>query len=166
MNGNAANMLIAFAEIGIALAGFSGVVVAFGSRSVGKWHHGDRLRLNFLLESSLTAGAFALLTLLMLSIQPAPSAVAWVVVSILWALFMIYSLYTSHLRVEENRIKHGDIDTVSNRIVFTIFLVLILLQVANAVEWRHPAPVLAAVGFNLAASAMQFARLIRSAFHD
>lgn len=159
-------ILIAFAETGVALAGFSGVVVAFGSRSVGKWHYGDRLRLNFLLESSLTAGAFALLTLLLRSMIAAPDSIPWVTVSALWALFMPYSLYTSHLRVAENRIRHGDVDTVSNRIVFTVFVVLILVQVANVFVWQHVTPVLAAIGFNLAASAMQFARLIRSAFHD
>ena len=102
MDIDVSSILIAFAETGVALAGFSGVVVAFGSRSIGKWHYGDRLRLNFLLESSLTAGAFALLTLLLLSMIAAPDSVPWVTVSVLWALFMPYSLYTSHMRVEEN----------------------------------------------------------------
>lgn len=166
MAGDFSGLLIAFAETGVALAGFSGVVVAFGSRSVGKWHHGDRLRLNFLLESSLTAGSFALLSLIMLSILPPPSVVPWITASILWAAFMPYSLYTSHVRVRENRLRHGDVDTVSNRIVFTIFVLFILLQIGNAAVWKNPTPVLAAIGFNLAASAMQFARLIRSAFHD
>lgn len=49
-------LLIGIAEIATALAGFSGVVVAFGSRSLGTWSPGDRLRLTFLLEASLTGG--------------------------------------------------------------------------------------------------------------
>lgn len=159
------SLLIAFAETGVALAGFSGVVVAFGSRSAGKWHDGDRLRLHFLVESSLTAGAFALVTLILLALLPTQDTIVWVTISALWALFMPYSLYTSHVRVKENREKHGDVDTLSNRIVFTIFLFFILAQIINAIEWQAAAPVLAAIGFNLAASAMQFARLIRSAFH-
>ena len=35
--------LVGLAEIAIALAGFTGVVVAFGSRSEGAWHPGDPL---------------------------------------------------------------------------------------------------------------------------
>ena len=58
-------LLIGIAEIATALAGFTGVVVAFGSRSEGAWHPGDRLRLGFLLEASLTAGGFSLLALLL-----------------------------------------------------------------------------------------------------
>ena len=49
----------------LALAGFTGVVVVFGSRSEGSWHSGDRLRLGFLLEASLTAGGFALAALVL-----------------------------------------------------------------------------------------------------
>ena len=44
-------VLVGIAEVAIALAGFSGVVVVFGSRSAGRWDPGDRLRLTFLLEA-------------------------------------------------------------------------------------------------------------------
>jgi hypothetical protein len=53
---DAPQILVGIAEIAVALAGFSGVVVVFGSRSQGQWRAGDRLRLSFLLEASLTAG--------------------------------------------------------------------------------------------------------------
>ena len=39
--------LIGIAETAIALAGFTGVVVVFRSRSAGTWHPGDRLRLTW-----------------------------------------------------------------------------------------------------------------------
>jgi hypothetical protein len=38
--------------------------------------------------------------------------------------------------------------------------------VINVVLWREFAPLLAALVLNIAGSAMQFARLIRSAFHE
>ena len=57
-------ILIGIAEIATALAGFTGGVVVFGSRSHGSWEIGDRLRLVFLLEASLTAGGFALFALI------------------------------------------------------------------------------------------------------
>jgi hypothetical protein len=68
-------ILVSLTEIAVALAGFTGVVVVFGSRSAGSWLPGDRLRMGFMLEASLTAGGFSLLALLLLSdaIWPADS---------------------------------------------------------------------------------------------
>lgn len=159
-------ILIGIAEIAVALAGFTGIVVAFGSRSLGSWHPGDRLRLSFLLESSLTAGGFALLTLLMVQTFAVEAAKAWVIGSLLWAVFMPWSLWSSHVRIQQNLEQHGDIDTISNRLVLSVFLLLIVIQLCNAFYLKHFAPLLAAMCFNLAGSAMQFSRLIRSAFRD
>ena len=156
--------LVGIAEIAVALAGFTGVVVAFGSRNQGSWHPGDRLRLGFLLESSLTAGGFALLTLVLLQVFPQSISIPSATASALWALFMPWSLYSSHRRVQENRLRHGDIDRISNGLVLAIFSLLILAQIANVILWQQFAAILAALCFNLAGSAMQFTRLIRSAF--
>jgi hypothetical protein len=160
-----AGVLVGLTEIAVALAGFTGVVVVFGSHSAGSWLPGDRLRLGFLLEASLTAGGFALLALVLYSsIQNA--RVAWGLVSGLWALYMVYSLYGSHRRIRENLEHHQDIDITANHIVFALFSSLIVLQLINVVLWREFAPVLAALVLNLVGAAMQFARLIRSVFHE
>ena len=158
-------MLVGIAEIAVALAGFTGVVVVFGSRSAGSWHPGDRLRLGFLLEASLTAGGFSLWALVLYS-SMANAGLAWALASGPWALYMLYSLSASRRRIQENTEQHHDIDRTANRIVFTLFLAMIVLQVANVVLWRDFAPLLAALVLNLAGAAMQFARLIRSAFHE
>jgi hypothetical protein len=158
--------LVGIAEISVALAGFTGVVVAFGSRSHGNWHPGDRLRLNFLLESSLTAGAFALLTLVLVQVSPQSASISYATASALWALFMPWSLFASHRRIRDNALKHGDIDQFWNRFVFVVFLLLIVAQVGNLLLWRQFGPLLAALCFNLAGASMQFARLIRSAFRE
>ncbi|MCZ6831412.1 MAG: hypothetical protein O7F73_17835 [Gammaproteobacteria bacterium] len=156
-------VLVGLTEIAVALAGFTGVVVVFGSRSAGGWFPGDRLRLGFLLDASLTAGGFALLALVLYSsMQSAQNA--WALVSGLWALYMVYSLYTSRQRIRENLEHHQDIDKTANRIVFALFCSLIALQLINVVLWREFAPLLAALVLNLAGAAMQFTRLIRSAF--
>ena len=158
-------VLVGLTEIAVALAGFTGVVVVFGSRSAGSWLQGDRLRLGFLLEASLTAGGFSLLALVLYSSMPsAPSA--WAIVSVLWALYMVYSLYKSRRLIRENLEHHHDIDKTANHIVFFLFSSLIVLQLVNVVIWREFAPLLAALVINLAGAAMQFARLIRSAFHE
>lgn len=158
--------LVGIAEISVALAGFTGVVTAFRSASHGSWHPGDRLRLYFLLESSLAAAGFSVLTLVLLHLLPDSASTAWVIASALWALFMPWSLYSSHRRIQDNLLKHHDIDQYANRLVFGLFFALILVQVANVVWWQAFGPLLAALCVNLAGAAMQFARLIRSAFQD
>ncbi len=157
-------VLIGITEIAVALAGFTGVVVVFGSRSSGSWHPGDRLRLGFLLEASLTAGAFALLALLAYTTLPSERT-AWVLTSALWSAYMMISLYRSRLRIRENLAHHQDVDNTANHVVSALFLVTIGVQLVNIIAWGTFAPVLAALVLNLAGAAMQFARLIRSAFH-
>ena len=156
--------LVGLAEIAIALAGFTGVVVAFGSRSEGAWHPGDRLRLGFLLEASLTAVGFALLGLLLISINISQS-MSWIIGSAIWALYMTLSLTRSHLALKKDQDTHGDVDRFANWITTGLFVALIAVQVANIFVWQAFWPFLAGILLNLAGAAMQFARLIRSAFH-
>jgi hypothetical protein len=147
---NIVELLIGLAEISIALAGFTGVVVAFGSRSEGSWHPGDRLRLVFLLAHAAIDD---------------PQR-GWALMSGLWALYMTWSLWASHTRIQDNSDAHGDIDKIANRLIGTLFGALVVVQVVNAAWWQAFPPFLAAVMLNLAGAAMQFARLIRSAFHE
>ena len=157
-------LFIGIAEIAIAMAGFTGVVVAFGSRSDGAWHPGDRLRLNFLLEASMTAAGFSLLALLTLT-AVGSSAAAWQVLSTLWCVFMGGSLWRSRRKIRANMDAHADIDRVANRLTGAVFGLVILVQVGNVVVWQDLPAFLVAVISNLAGAAMQFFRLIRSAFH-
>lgn len=160
-----AGVLVGLTEIAVALAGFTGVVVVFGSRSAGTWLPGDRLRMGFMLEASLTAGGFSLLALVLYSSLKNDGDV-WAIVSGFWALYMVYSLYSSRQQIKENLEHHSDIDKTANHIVFVLFASLVALQVINVLIWREFAPLLAALVLNIAGSAMQFGRLIRSAFHD
>jgi len=155
-------VLVGIAEIAIALAGFSGVVVVFGSRSSGQWDPGDRLRLTFLLEASFTAGGFALATIIMLSLPIAPDLV-WAIVSGSWGTFMCGSLYLSSQRMKTN---DPSVDELSNRIVFAAFAIVIVLQFVNVAMWHTFTPVIVGLLLNLVGAAMQFGRLIQSAFRD
>jgi hypothetical protein len=49
------DILTTTAEIGIALAGFSGIVAVLGRRAEGAWSGADRVRLAMLLETSFAA---------------------------------------------------------------------------------------------------------------
>ena len=158
-------LLIGIAEIATALAGFTGVVVAFGSRSQGAWHPGDRLRLIFLLEASLTAAGFALLGLLALSAMK-NEALAWSLLSGSWACATAISLWVSRVRIRTNLDVHDDVDKIANRATTLLFISVAIIQVLNIVLWQEFSPFLAALILNLAGAAMQFTRLIRSAFHE
>ena len=158
-------LLVGIAEIATALAGFTGVVVAFGSRSEGTWHPGDRLRLGFLLEASLTAGGFALLALLLIATLD-DRALSWQLLSAAWFAFMSFSLWRSRQQIRSNLDDHGDVDRLANRLTATCFLIVMGIQAANIILLQAMWPFLAAVVLNLAGAAMQFARLIRSAFRD
>ena len=158
-------LLVGIAEIATALAGFTGVVVAFGSRSEGTWHPGDRLRLVFLLEASLTAGGFALLALLLIATLD-DRALTWQILSIGWFLFMSFSLWRSRQQIRANLDDHGDVDRVANRLTAACFLIVMGIQLVNAATLQTMWPFLAAVILNLAGAAMQFARLIISAFRN
>ena len=158
-------LLVGYAEIATALAGFTGVVVAFGSRSQGTWHPGDRLRLVFLLEASLTAGGFSLLALVLLS-SLENNHLAWSFISGLWACFMTGSLWFSRGQLRNNADAHGDVDRIANRLTTVCFATLIVLQIANVALWQAFSPFLAAITLNLAGAAMQFARLLLSAFRN
>jgi hypothetical protein len=49
------------AEVGVALAGFSGIAVSLGRRAQGEWDAADRLRLRDLLVAALGAALFGFL---------------------------------------------------------------------------------------------------------
>lgn len=57
--------LLVFGEIGVALAGFSGITVAIGRRAQGHWDEVDRNRLQDLLIASLGAACFAILPIVL-----------------------------------------------------------------------------------------------------
>jgi len=158
-------LLIGIAEIAIAMAGFTGVVVAFGSRSQGSWHPGDRLRLVFLLEASLTAAGFALAALLVYTIWGDEPA-TWRLLSGAWMVATAISLWRSHRKTRINLDRHDDVDNLANRLTTSLFVALCVLQLVNVIIWQRFSPFLAAILLNVAGAAMQFARLVRSAFRD
>ena len=58
-------ILVAIAELAIGIAGFSGVVVALGSRTGERWSPVTRIRMVLLLSVSLSAAMFSLLPLVL-----------------------------------------------------------------------------------------------------
>src|SRR3954467_11242835 len=60
------------AQIGVALAGFAGVVVVFRRESVHEWSPLDKLRLRLLLANSILPLGLSMVGLLLLTIKPMP----------------------------------------------------------------------------------------------
>jgi hypothetical protein len=58
-------VLQTFSQIGVALAGFTGVAIVLGGRSAGTWDYVDRGQLRQLLESSLAVSLLSLLPLVL-----------------------------------------------------------------------------------------------------
>jgi hypothetical protein len=71
-----ADTLRTFAEVGVALAGFTGVAVVLGRRAEGAWSYVEIGQLRQLLESSLAVALLALLPLVLERLAGSP-AVLW-----------------------------------------------------------------------------------------
>jgi drug/metabolite transporter (DMT)-like permease len=63
------------AQVGVALAGFAGVVVAFRSRSLHEWSPMDKFRLLILLGNALVPLFACLFAMLLLTIKPTPLSI-------------------------------------------------------------------------------------------
>ena len=63
------------AQIGVALAGFAGVVVVFRREAVHEWSDIDKLRLRLLLADSILPLGLSMLGLLLLTVEPTPSGI-------------------------------------------------------------------------------------------
>jgi hypothetical protein len=81
---NEADTLQTFAEVGVALTGFTGIVVVFGRRAHGDWSPVELANLHDLLWASLNVVVFAFLPLVMVSAMTADAM--WRAVSGAFAL--------------------------------------------------------------------------------
>src|SRR3954469_337993 len=66
------------AQIGVALAGFAGVVVVFRREAVHEWTGIDKLPLRLLLANSILPLGLSMLGLLLLTVEPMPRNLAMV----------------------------------------------------------------------------------------
>ena len=92
-----ADVLIVFAEVAAAFAGFAGVVVVFGRRDRA-WAPNDALRFRFMLENSLFTVAFALLPFLFHHLGASPR-LTWGTCSGLLFLMFVRNLLAARRRL-------------------------------------------------------------------
>lgn len=154
--------LIATIEASIALAGFSGIVVVLGNRSLGEWLPVEELRLLNLLGASFQAFLISLLGILLLSAN-VPSSSAWVVCSVAW--FLATALHVVRVIPRYHRSFKEDVPMATPVALWTtgtFTALVLLLQIINIVSLRDFWPVLAGIITNLALGARQFVHLLRS----
>jgi hypothetical protein len=156
---NAADLLTTFAQLGVALAGFSGVVVALGARPTGQWSSREQQLLTILLGTGGGVILWSILPLLLLAAELSERKV-WLISSGSWCLAQGAVLVVRARGLARDR----DAQTQERGLVTFAFLggiSALAIQLANliwlAVAWPH----LAAVAWQLALSFLVFVRLLR-----
>ena len=71
------DILQTFAEVGVAIAGFTGVVFVLGSRAAGEWSRTERMWFSILLDSSVRVIFYALLPVVLESYLSTSTAWRW-----------------------------------------------------------------------------------------
>lgn len=155
--------LTAIIEASIALAGFSGIVVAVGRRSEGEWRPQEDLRLVNLLVSSFTALLVALLGVLLL-LTSLPPTTSWRLCSVAWLIAVaVHSgwIVSRSQRLGDEGLRH----THPGFYWFAVGLTLgvAALQAVNVVWLRAFWPVFAGIATNMVLAARQFLVLLRPA---
>jgi hypothetical protein len=157
------DILATTAEIGIALAGFSGIVAVLGARAQGAWSGADRFHLTMLLETSFAAVLWSFVPLVLLSAEVGPERV-WLLTS---AAYVGYMLLQFPRRTRQISSADPAGPDANGELWFRVFVISgavahTLLQVVNAVWLRAPWPHIVAVLWALTLGFVMFVRLLRS----
>jgi hypothetical protein len=151
-------LLATFANLGVALAGFSGIVVALGGHARGEWSSRDRYLLTALLASSGGSALLSVLPLVLASAQLAEPTI-WVVSSGS-AIVLQASLFAFRLR---NIAGYADMRTRERFLLIAVYAggaAFMMVQLVNCVWLRTAWPHVATIGWHLAISFTVFVRLV------
>jgi hypothetical protein len=149
-------------QVAVALAGFTGVVVVFGSSAVHEWRRLDKFRLRLLLATSTLPLTLCLLAILLL-VTNSPPDMVWRIMSGISACF--YSTAILLALREFQRISTSELNQSSRpRIVFypvsSAGAALVILMIYNTIALGAFWPFFAAIIFSMMAAVLQFIRLI------
>ncbi len=158
-----AGTLEVFAEIAIAIAGFSGVVSALSDSK--KATNLDRARLAMLLQTSLSAAFFSLLPLVLFSTSLAPASI-WGVTSCCWIIYIAVNLTTIRHRIRNAGPAPDGMSRPLLAFAFCGIALMLVLQALNVAAMRLAWPHLATLLWVLAIASLFFVRLIQSLWSD
>jgi hypothetical protein len=156
----AEGILTTLAEVAIAIAGFSGIVVAFQNRAVD-WSEMDKLRFSALLQLSFGCVFFSLVPIVLYLMNPSEPFV-WRWSSGLW---LVYIACTAAYRVPQlPRVSAPGSDTSKAALgfLFSVSCTSVLLQVANVVWLRVSWPHVVTIILGMLLAFVFFVRLLRA----
>lgn len=156
----AEGILTALAEVAIAIAGFSGIVVVL-DRSGEPWSELDRRRLSMLLQISLSCVFMSFLPVL-LQLAEVPTASVWFWSSALWLVYIFLAL---SYRLRQMPSASAIAEDPSVRVVMALMFITVAIsavaQIANVAWLRAPWPHVFAIILGLLMSSIYFVRLFR-----
>ncbi|MGH0029293.1 MAG: hypothetical protein ACQGVC_05855 [Myxococcota bacterium] len=148
-------------EVGVATAGFSGIVVVLGQRAQGEWSPADLGRVSVLLQSSLAAILLSFLALVLHGAGVADSSI-WRIGS---GTHVVYTAVQLPLRLRQMRGLH-EVDTSYSasltKLVIPVLICVFALQIYNtatlAAGWAFAVAVIA----ELVVAFLMFVRLLEA----
>jgi len=130
MNEHAVMTLLAIASLAAAIAGFSGIVAAFGGRE-GKWQPAERFRITNMLVLSLGACLLSLVPLTEESLR-IPDRALWMVASVCLLAFCAFYYVRTIVLLRRPKLRRPGVLVEWVRVAYFACLSLaIILQVLN-----------------------------------
>jgi hypothetical protein len=156
---NPSDLLTTLAQLGVALAGFSGIVVVLGARASGDWSARERQLLSVLLATSGAVILWSLLPLLLSASQLTDRRV-WLLSSGSWAIGQVGILVFRARQLARDPSAFAQ----DRGLAITAFcggVAALGVQLVNSFSWGIAWPHLAAVTWHLALSFLVFVRLLQ-----
>ena len=158
--------LAIFAEVSVALAGFSGIVIAFGGRAISSLSQLEVRRLSNLFILSGMSLFLSLIGISLLHTDLANSKLLWqsmsATVFVLGAPWLIWDI------VRVRRLEKPERTEVSNIILISfnsLTIMMLLLQIGNAIVIAEAWPFFLAIVLTIGGAFQQFILLARMGFH-
>jgi len=145
------DILILFAEVSVALGGFSGVVGVLGPRSFAQWSRDHRVLFANLIVGAFAALFWSIVPLILLNAGVDPE-LTWILSSGLWVPFAVPAnlVFWKLILVPGRSIPAGAI------VQTAALVVVVVLQIWNVVSLRAAWPFLVAISLMLASGATAF----------
>ena len=156
----AEGILTTLAEVAIAIAGFSGIVVALQNRTVD-WSETDKLRFSALLQVSFESVFFSFVPIVLYLMHPSEPFV-WRWSSGLWLVYIACTVAYRVPQIRRVSAPGSDTSKLAMRFVLSSFCTSVLLQVANVVWLRVSWPHVITVILGMLLAFVFFARLLRA----
>lgn len=155
------DLLQTLAEVGITLAGFTGIVAVLGRRGHGEWEAHEWLRLAMLLTFSFGSVFFAFLPFLLDAYHVEERRI-WAIASGALAIFVVVVYVVIVVRVVAlGDLVRAEFPRWAGAAVGVASVIVLAVLVSNALGAREFAPYFTGMLWLLVAAAAQFYRLLR-----